>query len=321
MEIQTMGPEGEPLEPPIDDEAQGNFLDESSEDLEYQPVEDSEPTDEDSDEGLDESAEDSAEAPEQPSTEQMLIDLAGIENRRKLSESVIQERLGQLGVAEGEYDRIKELVSEAKSDKQSLDRELIDKAVQIAEAVGVPVETFVPEDARTQLPGTWQSLPTRELLTSNGRITGLSETKLAAICEQVPTVGALETIRGEASKEHRPFADLLPKGIGETVAGRIEERLIEWIAKCSQSQVAKELDQAGRDLANKLSDEIGAIIQNWNASDCKVDEFDNEGVHAGFNAFEDGADIYQIPSDDEAVARDWMTGFLSARRLKELSDK
>jgi hypothetical protein len=70
----------------------------------------------------------------------------------------------------------------------------------------------------------WRSMPTRKLLEG---IKGMGAKKLDAICELAPTAGALEDLRGEASRSFKLFKEILPKGCGEAMADEIENRLIE----------------------------------------------------------------------------------------------
>ena len=76
--------------------------------------------------------------------------------------------------------------------------------------------------------GSWRDTPTAKLLEG---LKGLGAKKLEAIIEVAPTAGKLESLRGEASMEHKAFKDVLPKGCGETLADEIENRLVDHVAK------------------------------------------------------------------------------------------
>jgi hypothetical protein len=85
-------------------------------------------------------------------------------------------------------------------------------------------ETGFESDSGQPQGGNWRDMATRDLLSG---IKGLGSKKLDAICELAPTVGALETLRGDASRAHKLFKEVLPKGCGEAMADEIENRLVE----------------------------------------------------------------------------------------------
>lgn len=76
----------------------------------------------------------------------------------------------------------------------------------------------------------WRAIPASKILEGIER---LGKKKLEAITEAFPTLGHLEDIRGEASKEHLHFSAKLPDGIGKGIADKIEERMMDEIAKFS----------------------------------------------------------------------------------------
>ena len=79
-------------------------------------------------------------------------------------------------------------------------------------------------DYATAGSGNWRDMPTRDLLDG---IKGMGAKKLDAICDLAPTVGKLEELRCDASRAHKLFKEVLPKGCGEAMADEIENRLIE----------------------------------------------------------------------------------------------
>ncbi|TWU22476.1 hypothetical protein Pla52o_35320 [Novipirellula galeiformis] len=86
----------------------------------------------------------------------------------------------------------------------------------------------------------WRLVPTSELLSG---LPGLGAKKLNSLCAVAPTAGHLEDLRGEASKAHQSFKEVLPKGCGQDLADKIEDRLISCVAsncKSAAEQAAEE---------------------------------------------------------------------------------
>lgn len=77
-------------------------------------------------------------------------------------------------------------------------------------------------------PLNWRDTATRDLLDG---IKGMGPKKLDAICAIAQTVGQLEDLRGQASREFKAFKDVLPKGCGEELCSAIEEKLLDYLAK------------------------------------------------------------------------------------------
>lgn len=154
----------------------------------------------------------------------------------------------------------------------------------------------------------WRQLATAELLAG---IKGLGKKKLETICELAPTVGHLEDLRGQASREHKQYNEVLPDGCGAGVAQMIEDRLVAHIAKVSKP--------AG---ANPLADELLASIRQqaasnaWKAEDCSPDAEDTEQTHLGFAAFNQGKPHTALPTQNPELARQWMLGWVCAEIIK-----
>jgi hypothetical protein len=74
----------------------------------------------------------------------------------------------------------------------------------------------------------WRSIKTDTLLEGIER---LGAKKRESIIDACPTLGDLEDLRGEASKQFKQFKDLLPKGIGDGIASELEERMIEAMSR------------------------------------------------------------------------------------------
>lgn len=64
--------------------------------------------------------------------------------------------------------------------------------------------------------------------------------------------------------------------------------------------------------------ELRQLVSEWTANDCQPKESDDEHLHAGFTAFGEGLPHSEFLSDDRAKAKQWITGWVSAERLKSL---
>lgn len=114
-------------------------------------------------------------------------------------------------VAPGEYEVVEWLETEADSDEGTED-----DADQ------------EDDDSEPADPNAWRAVPSREL--GLDTIKGFGAKKRDAFYELCPTLGDIEDLRAQASKEHKPFADLLPDGMGATLAERIEEKILDYLA-------------------------------------------------------------------------------------------
>lgn len=70
----------------------------------------------------------------------------------------------------------------------------------------------------------WRSIETKTILDG---IEGLGKKKREDLLESFPTLGKLEDARAEASKEFVLFQKKLPKGIGESIATELENRMLK----------------------------------------------------------------------------------------------
>lgn len=86
----------------------------------------------------------------------------------------------------------------------------------------LPPSRIVPAEDES-----WKAAPITVLRLAE--IQGLGPSKRTRLIDAVPTMGALENIRAEASLKCLPFASLLPKGIGQATADEIEERALNWL--------------------------------------------------------------------------------------------
>lgn len=75
---------------------------------------------------------------------------------------------------------------------------------------------------------TWKLIPITSIIEG---IKGMGKKKADAIVELVPTLGDWEELRAQAGKAFKPLASVLPKGIGQSMADEIEERVYAAIKK------------------------------------------------------------------------------------------
>jgi hypothetical protein len=75
---------------------------------------------------------------------------------------------------------------------------------------------------------TWKLIPTSTIIDG---IKGMGAKKAEAIISLAPTLGDLEELRAKAGIAHKPFATVLPKGVGGGMADELEERILDTTAK------------------------------------------------------------------------------------------
>jgi len=84
---------------------------------------------------------------------------------------------------------------------------------------------------------TWKLIPTSQVIDG---IKVMGAKKAEKIIDLAPTLGDLEELRAAASKAFKPFASVLPQGVGKNMADEIEERILTTISKhCVNLEAAK----------------------------------------------------------------------------------
>jgi hypothetical protein len=176
----------------------------------------------------------------------------------------------------------------------------------------------------------WRNCKTEELLAG---VQGLGSKKMETISELAPTAGHLENLRAEASKAHKAFKEVLPKGFGEAVAQAIEDRLLDHIAKQSTPSAASQVEPRGNQgepepapTPNEEAEHLDSLLaeieedaarEEWSLNDTELDEeADSQAVHDGFAAYVAGRPHRDC--DDPHNQRDWMTGWVLARLRERL---
>lgn len=236
----------------------------------------------------------------------------------------------ELADAKGDAKSLKDSLSEANELVGDLESDLKDKTNEFMAAAfelcnvarGVveqlpakPVQAEQPADEKPQESNDgWRSYATKDLIKGMKGNQGKRE----AICELAPTVGHLEDLRGEASKECVPFNSKLPKGCGKGFAQTLEDLLIDfvakWVAQQSNPEAAKHADELVAEVRES------AKQNDWQREDCQPKETDSAAMRAGFAAFGEGRPYSDVVLDDLHDAKQWMTGWVSGEVLKSLAE-
>lgn len=169
------------------------------------------------------------------------------------------EIIGRIAQAERECQELESTLSEIKDEQKEAKEKLSFAQLKLraatADLVGhigdreLPEQPAKPADSQSSggndsqnqqaTDNDWQNTPTAELLSGTK---GLGAKKLEAIVDIAPTAGKLEELRGEASKAHQSFKEVLPKGCGQSIADAIEDRLVELVAKASTPPASEQVE-------------------------------------------------------------------------------
>lgn len=237
------------------------------------------------------------------------------------------------------WESLKSEAKEAKADHDSLVTRMQRIAGEIADLLAGKTppkpepanQSADREQSDDQSDDGWRELPTSDLLAG---LKGMGKKKMEAICDAAPTVGHLEDLRGNASRAHKPFKEVLPDGFGDKVAGEIEDRLIDHIGKwSSQAPVADsqepEAPEESEDQPRPDVEELvkktrkEAIDDEWGEDECAQANTDDAVYETseGFKAFQEGKAYAEIPDYfDASQVEYWVYGWVSAERLKQLQD-
>lgn len=263
------------------------------------------------------------------------------------------ELIGQLSQIERERQevarRLEDLTEERKNVKKRHDGLVVEMQEVAAEMLSLTADKKLPVKPKAEQPATTDSAAEPEAIEDNAwRATmtadllkgmkGMGAKKLEAICDLAPTVGHLEDLRADASRQVKPFKDLLPKGCGQGLADAIEDRLVEHVAKSSTPPAHEQVkENANPDpIGEEVNEGFGgldAVIaevrqmakeQGWDLDATEVDQDkDTEATVAGFEAFDEGrpyTDCPPISDYSDAEQRDWLTGWVCGERRKALQD-
>lgn len=240
--------------------------------------------------------------------------MAEVERQRIDMEGEIDECKGEVTTAEAELNVCRATLNNLREQlSASTDRllGLARKLVEVSAGKSLPTESDL-EIADTQ--HGWRLAATADLMRG---LKGLSKKKLEMLVDYAPTAGHLEDLRGLASSEFMQYHEKLPAGIGVGVAGMIEDRVAEHVRRWMD----RLKDPAREKLAKQLLAECRDAMVEWSLKDCEPKESDDEHLHAGFTAFGEGMPPTEFLSDDRAKAKQWITGWVSAERLRALNSQ
>jgi len=232
----------------------------------------------------------------------------------------LDEVAEQLVQAKAEWKSLKdeasqalEAVGECEDRLKELTEQFMKAAFALCElASGVVTELpkkAQSDDAEVAEDNGWRLHPTSELLSG---MKG-SNNKRDVVAEAIPTVGQLEDLRAEASKDCVGFHEKLPKGCGKGLAQSIEDLLVEFIGKW----VANKTNPVATAKVDELLSEVreAAKQNDWEPLDCASKETDSVAMRAGFAAFGESRPHTDVLMDDPHAAKQWMTGWVSGEVL------
>jgi hypothetical protein len=237
--------------------------------------------------------------------------IAEVERRRIGIEHEVQEHKAVVAAAEAELSKVQaEHLSLKEQHSAETDRLMLlcRKLVELTQEKKLPTEADLALEDKVE---GWRLASTADLLAG---VKGLSKKKLALLVEQAPNAGALEDLRALASSEHKQYHEVFPKGIGAGVAAAIEDVLCDHVAEWTK----RSQDPARHKLADDLLKELRELVSEWTEADCVPKESDDEHVHAGYTAFNQGMSHTEFLSEDRAKAKQWVTGWVGAERLAKL---
>lgn len=226
------------------------------------------------------------------------------------------ELIGELAQASRECSRLELVLNELSDERKEAKKEYEVSLLRLRSAAAavegmadkMPVRQATKQEGDQAEPSdtpfdqnAWRETATRELLSG---VKGLGAKKLDAIVDLAPTAGHLEDLRAEASRGHKSFKEVLPKGCGQNIADAIEDRLVEHVAKMgtppAHLQVEPRAEVDHKELMEGLANHFRkrATDENWTIEDC--DEPLNEGERIGMEAFEKNEPVWSCtePSGD-----------------------
>lgn len=247
--------------------------------------------------------------------------MTGLESQRRELEVELTEAKATVSQVEADLAEKRAAVKEIAGQVESVTDEFLDaarKLCQIAQGGAIPAmnaatssESTAGDTSATDAVVTaqidengWRLHPTSDVLL---KIPG-AKGKKEKLIDLAPTVGHLQDLRVEASKDCKPFKAMMPKGCGEQFASAVETELIEFIMRWTKQQSGP---------STKFADDLVAEIRQaakqngWTKEDCEPKETDNEFLRAGFLSFGQGRPYTDVIVGNEANAKQWMIGWVS----------
>lgn len=153
-----------------------------------------------------------------------------LEQAQKVAQDAFNEKLK---AAEDDYMEaslyVKDLQERLKKAKKE-QKEALDYVWDL-KLEGPAIPTSLPDPDKVALTETefsedttWREITMLEVIDG---IEGLGTKKRQALLEAFENFGQLEDARSKASTQHKPFKDILPDGLGETVAQKLDDRISE----------------------------------------------------------------------------------------------
>lgn len=159
-----------------------------------------------------------------------------IENHRSIMKGLKENLTGLKSRCDSLLDKLFKL--DGPEPPAIIDRNTVDSTAKDVTSPGSnPQPNSDSEDS-------WRDIKSVDILVG---IKGLGAKKLDALLDMCPTLGHLEDVRGQASREFKEFRELLPKGIGTNTAAAIEEAAEEavrnWRADMDEREANVESNQ------------------------------------------------------------------------------
>lgn len=282
-----------------------------------------------------EQVEPTADQPVEKETESTA--LVAVEKPAEPTQEISEERfwkeidlLGQLAEAERECQRLEGQYSVYKNEIKDLKEELKVAEMRVRKVSCEILDMLDGRDLPTkpELPAAadatsmdepedngWRLLSTQELLSG---IKGIGSKKIDALIAVAPTVGDLEDLRGEASKSHQSFREVLPDGFGQKAADAIEDRLIDHIAKFgSAMKVEPRVESVDLEWIEKtraqLAEEAKETLDfGADRSSFAPNQDDEQTFIDGFDAYRNKRPITEAPSKEADPIGEWIRGWIYA---------
>lgn len=208
-------------------------------------------------ESMDDAVESESVNPESSRQETMAHQQESREHRTEIESSLHSAELEYIEAAlyvqqiEEEIDALKKRLKDARESRDESGvrlRQVRDGSVPVqvfkpttigptAAATTKTIETLLDNPPLSD--GDWRLTPLSDLWVTEP-IKGMGKKKRDALIDFCPTIGSFEDLRAEAGRQFKPLADLLPEGIGQSLASELEERQLSWLARRAAAQSATE---------------------------------------------------------------------------------
>lgn len=181
------------------------------------------------------------------------------------------------------------------------------------EPMGESIVGMPPAAAAEQLAdNAWREVPLTELLKEP--IKGLGPKKSESLVDLCPTMGAFDDLRNQASRDFKPFHELLPDRFGIDTASAVEERFLNWI-----TAHASGTKSTGTETVSVLKRATEINTGDTNCLDFKHPE-GKQWHDSGWNAYSRDVKLEECPYIPGPEQDDWIRGWLG-HELMDRYDK